>query len=377
MELNSDFAAFLSAIRLTERQLADLRDGHARLRERLCDAEDLEPILLSDFLQGSYRRHTAVRQAGDTRADVDIIVVTRLDEREYAPQQAMDLFVPFLEKHYDGKWRRQGRSYGIELSTVDFDLVITSAPSESEFGILQSDAVRTDDDIVEAADWRLHAAWLSLVNRDSRRDARLLLAEAKAQPEWQARPLRIPDREANVWQDTHPLEQIRWTRNKNQRTDGHFVNVVKTVKWWRLANFDQPKNPKGFPLERIVGDCCPDRIGSVAEGIVLSLETVASRYQSYAQANGRPELPDYGVPSHDVLGRLSAGDFLMFYQQAKDGAGVARRAYDSQDPVESGNLWRELLGDKFPAPMDNGGKMRSGYSAPSEPAVPGSGRFAR
>jgi hypothetical protein len=376
MELSSDFASFLAGIRLSDRQRGELRDGHALLRRRLNDDADLAPIVVSDFLQGSYRRHTAVRPKNESRADVDIIVATKLHEDEYTPEAAMDLFVPFLEKHYKGKWRRQGRSMGIELSTVDFDLVITSAPSEIEYGVLKSEAVRTDEDIVEAADWRLNASWLSLASRESRGDAAALLAKAATQAEWQTSPLRIPDRDAGHWDDTHPLEQIRWTREKNKRTEWHFVNVVKSIKWWRLANYADSKHPKGFPLERIVGDCCPDGVGSVAQGVALTLEAVAARYRNHALSNTKPVLADYGVPGHDVLKRLSVDDFKKFYQQATTGAELARRAYDSTDRTESGKLWRELLGSKFPEPPTSGGTKKSGYTTPVAAAVPGSGRFA-
>ena len=46
------------------------------------------------------------------------------------------------------------------------------------------------------------------------------------------------------------------------------------------------------------------------------------------------------------------------------------------DRVESGNLWRELLGTKFPKPPENGGTKKAGFTPPTGPASPGSGRFA-
>ncbi|RMG26461.1 MAG: nucleotidyltransferase [Armatimonadetes bacterium] len=376
MILKSDFERFLRDIRPTQAMRADLKTGHRTLRERLNADENLKPILVSDFLQGSYRRATAVRPKGDTRSDVDIIVVTRLDEDEYTPSEALDLFEPFLQKYYKGKWRRQGRSFGIELSYVELDLVITSAPSEQEIGILQSDAVTSDDDIVEARDWRLHRSWLAPRNR-FRDDARLLLDEAGNEREWRAQPLRIPDREAGRWVDSHPLEQIRWTRDKNSRCNGHFVNVVKCIKWWRMENYDEPKHPKGFPLERLVGEHCPDGIESVAEGVVRTMEAIVEAYAMIVRLGGKPPLPDYGVPSNDVFRRITAADFGAFYQQVKEGAELARKALDSDDRTESANLWRELFGPKFPKPPGNGGtKKGAGFTPPTGPAVPGSGRFA-
>lgn len=375
MELESDFATFLGEIRPTKSQKEDLQTGHKTLRARLAAYPALQSVVVSDFLQGSYRRVTAVRPKGDRRSDVDVIVVTKLSEAEYEPGPAMDVFKPFLEEHYKGKWRQQGRSFGIELTYVEMDLVVTSAPTEAEEGILKSESVTSDDDIEEARDWRLHKSWLGLSSRD-RLDARKLLLEAKEQEEWKAVPLRIPDRDANKWEPTHPLEQIRWTRDKNAKTNRHFVNVVKAVKWWRLENYEEPKHPKGFPLERLIGECCPDGIQTMAEGVTRTLEAIVSMYAGVVQMGGKPVLPDYGVPEHDVFKRISAEDFKAFYDQAKSGAALARRALNSDDRVESGRLWRELLGSKFPEPPEGSGTKKGGYTAPVGPAVPGSGRFA-
>lgn len=376
MELKSDFDKFLQDIRPTDSMLSNCQIGHITLRERLHDDEDLQSILVSDFLQGSYRRSTAVRPKNGKRSDVDIIVVTKLSEEEYSPQAAMDIFVPFLERHYNGKWQTQGRSFGIELSYVDLDLVITSAPSESEYGILKSEAVTTDENVAQAIDWRLNQSWISLQSRRLRFDAKAMLRMANEQEEWKLKPLRIPDRDADSWEDTHPIEQISWTRDKNKNTDGFFVNVVKCIKWWWFEQLEEPVPPKGFPLERIVGDCCPDEISSVAEGLVLTLEAVVSNYGYLSAINSKPNLPDYGVPSHDVLARVTADEFNVFYKQAKSSTLLARRAFDSTDRNESAELWQELLGSKFPTPPSSEESKNSGYSTPSAPAVPGSGRFA-
>jgi hypothetical protein len=376
MELGSDFCTFLAEIRPTPNQRQDLHTGHQTLRERLRADQNLEPILVSDFLQGSYRRSTAIRPKNDRRSDVDIIVITKLSEGEYTPAAALDVFEPFLEEHYKGKWKRQGRSFGIELSYVEIDLVPTSAPSEEEIGILSSAVVTSDDDIDDARDWRLHPSWVALGAR-VRPGVDALLKEAKTQPEWQVSPLRIPDREVNRWESTHPIEQIRWTAAKNRRTNRHFVNVVKAIKSWRLEMHEKPEDPKGFPLERLVGECCPDSIQTVAEGVTRTLEDIVARYALLAQAGLKPALPDYGVPSHDVFKRVSVGDFTEFYDQVLDGAKLARRALDEQDRTESGKLWRELLGSKFPEPPSGGGGgKKAGYTPPVAPAVPGSGRFA-
>jgi hypothetical protein len=52
------FDKFLSNIRLTKSQRDDLITGHTTLRERLASDEELSKIIVSTFLQGSYRRAT-------------------------------------------------------------------------------------------------------------------------------------------------------------------------------------------------------------------------------------------------------------------------------------------------------------------------------
>ena len=46
---------------------------------------------------------------------------------------------------------------------------------------------------------------------------------------------------------------------------------MKAIKWC-VEKHTEPKHPKGFPLERLIGECCPDGIESVAEGMMKTLE---------------------------------------------------------------------------------------------------------
>src|SRR5215207_4541716 len=214
-EMNSSFKTFLTEIRPTTNQFDEMITGYKTLKKRLLEDERLSPIIVSTFLQGSYRRATAIRPRGDKRADVDLVVVTKLMREEYTPQAAMDLFVPFLNKYYEGKWEFQGRSIGIGLSYVDLDLVITSAPSEAETVALKSASVTATDSPEDVDDWRLVPSYVSFAERSSP-EAMRLMEWARKEAEWKLSPLHIPDREAEAWDDTHPLAQIKWTWEKNK-----------------------------------------------------------------------------------------------------------------------------------------------------------------
>ena len=384
--LPSYFNDFLGGIRLKSTHIDDLQRGHRTLRNRLAVDESLAPCIVSTFLQGSYRRATAVRPKSGKRSDVDVVVVTKLSMSEYPdPDDAMELFVPFMEKHYTGKYRLQGRSIGIELSYVDLDLVITAAPSESEESILRSQSVTAQETLEEAADWKLVKSWVSPAQRGTP-DSIFKMREAVGEQEWKAAPLWIPNRDRKCWEQTHPLSQIQWTQQKNRACNGHYVNVVKAIKWWRRIKHPTPTYPKGYPVEHLVGACCPNGIASVAEGVTRTLEKIDSEYRLYAALKMVPNLPDHGVGEHNVLARVSGADFAEFHGQVCEAAAIARSAYDGTeaDVSESVACWRQLFGDAFPsAPPDSpdsddhGGSNGSpGFTPRTQVTEIGRGRFA-
>ena len=359
MDLTPQFTEFLKNIRLTENQTKQLQTGHKTFRDRIATDEDLREITVATFLQGSYVRYTAVRPKDGRRADVDIIVVTNLSEDEYTPDEAMELFVPFLDQHYKDNYQFQGRSIGIEMSYVDLDIVLTSAPTEVEEGQLSKAANTGILSLNEAMD-----LWFE--------EAR---AKGRSQPAWKFEPLRIPDRVVGEWQDTHPLEQIRKTQEKNKACNTHYVNVVKALKWWRRLN-QEPKHPKGYPLEHLIWACCPEGIESVAEGVVETLEETVRRYDVYATAGVVPNVQDHGV-NQNVFGRVSVEDFQGFMTLVKDAAELARRAYDSTSKEESGQLWQALFGSRFPEPPKprSEGGSQGGYTPRKTSTTLGVGTF--
>ena len=381
MKLNSYFSDFLADIRLQTNHRKDLKKGHKTLRKRLNNDDDLSPIIVSTFLQGSYRRATAVRPHKGKRADVDIIIVTTIPE-SVSPEDAMAHFEPFLDKHYEGKWRPQGRSFGIELSYVDLDVVITSAPSEADEEALKSSSVRDIETLEDAPDWRLVEEWIGLSERYSDFSTKSMLKRASQQPEWTLEPLKIPDRETNCWQRTHPLEQIRWTRDKNSNCNTHYVNVVKTIKWSRRIRYADSKYPKGYPLEHIIGDYCPNSIDSVAEGVTLTLEGIVDGLSIYYSSDEVPVFPDRGVPEHDVWKRITTEDFKTFYEQTKESAEIARRALDEDTIKKSAFAWQELFGSRFPDPPDDNendnskSQQKGGFTPRKNESDVGKGRYA-
>ena len=320
MELNEQLKELVSEISPTDSQQSALRDAHIRLRERLMADDALKPLIVETFLQGSYRRNTSKRPQADDKSDVDVVVVTRVDRHKFTPEQAMNLLIPFLNRHYAGKWKKKGRSIGIEMAHVKLDVVLTSAPSETEEKTLLSEL---------AQEYTYGYSW-------------------EGSQEWKSGPLWIPDREARIWQRTHPREQISWTQEKNRRTNGHYTSVVRLVKWWWQSQHPEQEHPRSYPLEHIIGDCCPDGVTSLAQGFTETLEELDRRYQIFANSGQVPFSPDRGVPEQNVLKRITAQDFGQFHRKTQNVAKVARQAMNSTNPGESAQLWKQIFGNRYP-----------------------------
>jgi len=337
MNLASSFETFLQDIRPTATQRQAMRRAHRALRERLLADPQINTRIISTFLQGSYRRATAIRNAAGQQSDVDVVVVTSIPRTTEA-SDAQALFYGFVERHYPDKWRPQGRSIGITLSDVELDLVITSAPSETQTEAVKAAGALDYSDFMAQNEERAYSG-LDLSST--------LLMEAK-QAQWKLEPLYIPNRDLGSWDPTHPLAQIAWTQEMNGLTQGHYVNVIKALKWWRRNHPVLTGHPKGYPLEHLIGQCCPPNITSVAEGIRLSLAKMVSDYGAVAQAGCVPVLPDHGVPNHNVLGRVTVPEFQLFMVEVAKAAVIAADACSAQTPKASADKWRELLGTRFP-----------------------------
>lgn len=337
MDLPSYFTDFLENIRPTQEQRRDASEAHKRLRNRLAQDRELKDVTLLTFLQGSYRRSTDVKPLGDKKSDVDLIVVTTMAEDQWTAPAALDRFIPFLERNYPDAYEPQSRSWGLIDGTVELDLVPTSAPSESVYEQLR--ALRESAASTEIG--------LPVFEEAIRKTAALAKDDA-----WKRFPLRIPDRDRRRWEDTHPLKQIEETQRKNARTGGRFVDVVRAMKWWRLR-MAPAIHPKSYPLEAIVFETCPDGIGSIAEGFVLTCTGILQRFRPDMMAGRVPTLADHGVPTNNVLKRVTIEEFARFYNEVVAVEPQARAALADPTVKGSANAWRAIFGPEFPPPPDD------------------------
>ncbi|MCY1071191.1 hypothetical protein OV090_40990 [Nannocystis sp. RBIL2] len=175
--LPSRFRTFLSLIRPSQVQLRKLRAAHLLLSRHLRHSPELQPYFVSTFLQGSYRRSTALGALGDhSGSDVDLVLVTNLDPERHDPESVLKLLRPLIRRH-GPTWRVQERSFRLSDGDISLDLVVASAPTQVDLAYL-----------------RAEAAAEPLDDND--------LPSAGEQNAWKLQPLWIPDRGAKSWRRT-------------------------------------------------------------------------------------------------------------------------------------------------------------------------------
>jgi Second Messenger Oligonucleotide or Dinucleotide Synthetase domain len=368
MKCRSRFAEFISAISPTKSQREQMALAHQELRAKLEEDKGVKPNLVSTFIQGSYSRFTGLIGSPENHCDVDVVVVTKIPTKVKS-SQALDLFIPFLEKHYKGRYKRQARSWGIKYSDIiDLDMVPTSAPSESWEKFLVEQKRLNPKGEFDFSDIDFEAS--------ADKAPKNLIVEAFksiAGEKWQKEPLLIPDRLQEQWSRTHPIRQSEWTTSMNARCGGYYTNTVRAVKWLKRTKIVDPKYPKGYPLEHIVGVTCKDGMTSIAEGVVTALENLVANFCDESRIPKKPYLADHGVPEHDVLKRISNDEFGAYYNQAGKLAKLARDAFDDQDDASSARKWFALFGPPFPPPPedggDGGGSGPGGFTARTAPST--------
>lgn len=327
LELPTYFKEFLSEINPSASYAEDMRTGHLTLRKRLREDKDFAKYHVETFLQGSYKRDTAIHPG----KDVDVVVVTNLDVDSVTVAQVYDFMPQILDRYYLGKWKEQGRSFGISLSYVDLDVVIATSKHLDEDELTTLSKATTD----ASDDWKEHSLW-------------------------------IPDRDRNQWVETHPKAQMAATTELNKRSNGQFVPLVKAFKWWRQERYSDPVRPKGYILERIAAENVDTDATSYPELIQSLFRNIVSNYRNNVLTNTVPFLPDPGNPAHNVAGRVDPQDFKTFYEYVRDELPTIDLACTETDTAKATRHWRTVFGSKFPVSAN---KSESA-TFPSRPIVP-------
>lgn len=298
------FSTFLSNIEPDEEARRYAQEAHIRVRANLEKNPNFKQYVVGSFLYGSYKRETAV---GDIK-DVDIVILTSFDikDKENTPTKVLRKLKAALVRFYEN-------------------------PDAIEY---QRRSIRVDEPLPERPEISLTLDLIPAVAVNG-----------------EDKPLHVPDRESKKWVESHPKGHIENTTALNKKSDGHFVRLVKIIKWWwkyqcevHHPNKKRPK-PKGFWLECLVAQHFNPELTSHAEHFIHVLESVVKEYGS---SKSVPKLKDPGLPNQAITTSLSPKEFEVFMDIVRESLEVAQKALTESDKTISSQLWRDVFGDAFP-----------------------------
>ena len=284
------FEKFRTRLELSETEKNDAARRQTEVRECIRGGFDIK----TDFLSGSYRRHTKTKPL----KDVDVFFVLGAKEkwrRDKPPIEMLQAFERCLKKQFsDVEVCRRG-------ATVEFEKIYY--PQDHEGKVLSIDAVPAFE--CEGGDYE------------------------------------IPDKVTGTWIMTNPEKHKEQATAKNKELNERWVPLVKMAKGWNRAN-EKPIKPS-FLIEVIAEELVEAPFSTYPDEI--------RNFFAAMEANVGRKWPDpagLGPPVSDQMTPELVTKARKALQEAQRKATLARRAEETGRQGEALEIWREVLGDYFP-----------------------------
>jgi len=284
------FEKFRKKLELGETEKQDAARRHTEVRESIRGGFDIK----TDFLSGSYRRHTKTKPL----KDVDVFFVLGAKEkwrRDKPPIEMLQAFEACLKKQFsEVEICRRG-------VTVEFEKIYY--PEDHEGKVLSIDAVPAF--------------------------------------ECESGAYEIPDKVKETWIKTNPEKHKEEATAKNKELDGQWVPLVKMAKGWNRAN-GKPIKPS-FLIEVMAEELVEAPFSTYPDEIrnfFAAMEANAGRIW--------PDPAGFGPPVSDQMTPALVTTARKALQEAQRKATLARRAEETGRQGEALGIWREVLGDYFP-----------------------------
>jgi len=286
------FDKFRQNLELSSTEQKDAERRHTDVRDCIGGTFDVK----SDFLSGSYRRHTKTKPL----KDVDVFFVLGDEEkwrRAKPPLEVLQAFQTCLQGEYT---EVDQVTIGRRAVTIEFEKKYY--PDAHDGKVLSIDAVPA---LECGSDYE------------------------------------IPDKVTGTWIKTNPEIHKAQATAKNRELDGHWVPLVKMVKGWNRAN-GKPIKPS-FLIEVMAEDLIEGPFSSYADEI--------RNFFAAAEANIGQVWPDparLGPPVSDQMTADLVAKAKTALREAQTKMVLASRLSATGRQGEALQTWRSVLGDYFP-----------------------------
>ena len=287
------FEKFRKRLELSDTESKDASRRQTEVRECIRTGFDVK----TDFLSGSYRRHTKTKPL----KDVDVMFVLGDDEkwrRDKPPIEMLQAFETCLKKKFTDSGQTELCRRAV---TVIFEK--SYYPEDHEGKVMSIDAVPTFEAGKETYE--------------------------------------IPDKVTGKWIKTNPKKHMEQATDKNKELDGCWVPLVKMAKGWNRAN-GKPIKPS-FLVEVMAE--------GLAEAPFSTYPNEVRNLFAAMEANVGRSWPDpagLGPPVSDQMTPELISAARKALQEAQRKAALAMRAEATGRQGEALRMWREVLGDYFP-----------------------------
>lgn len=288
MSLQDDFKTFLSDIEPSKTTVDSIASAHDSLRAYLEKHDDYSGHCVKTYLSGSYAKYTCIRPVSDdSHRDVDIIIETDYETTADSAEVIIELRDVLLESKKYESAHVQTHSVGIELATIDIDIVPLASEGERRFIGCIDDA---------------------------------------------------------SWTETNPKGHIDWSSEVNREHDGKYKPVVKIMKWWRREKCPEGERwPKGITLEKVIADNFPDEDAPYEDLIIGLMENIVDSLTEDVGKGLVPKVVDPVFGANNLSIGYTNSDFRGFLSEIDKCLGVI------QESGSCNESWREIFGSRFPA----------------------------
>lgn len=287
------FDKFRQRLELSDTEQKDAARRQKDVRECIREGFDLK----TDFLSGSYKRHTKTKPL----KDVDVMFVLGDKEKWRRDKPPIDTLQAF-EKCLKKKFPEPGQvEIGRRCVTVEFEKLYY--PEDHDGKVLSIDAVPAFE--CGGGDYE------------------------------------IPDKVKGAWIKTNPEKHSQQATAKNKELDQRWVPLVKMAKGWNRAN-GRPIKPS-FLIEVMAEELVEPPFSTYPDEV--------RNFFAAMEANVARTWPDpagLGPTVSDQMTPELITEAKKALQEAQRKATLARRAEETGRQGEALRIWREILGDYFP-----------------------------
>lgn len=171
--------------------------------------------------------------------------------------------------------------------------------------------------------------------------------------------VEVPMRGLEDWRASAPYPYTAWCLEQ----PGLFRRVVRFLKRWRDVHGDG--SVASITLQVLAAETLAATAGSDAEALLGTLRAMRERLA--ASSDSPPVIPNPVLPSEDLGDRWKDEDYGRFRVELDEAVDLAAAALAAPESEHSHELWRELLGEDFPASSTEPGGGEAGPPAMPPP----------